>query len=201
MELDATGRMIRPEADPAPAPALALAPIPERKAIDFDNRAKELNFVLEGPDRFEQAIKNPLDGIKVRSLGLDARNQTKEEFKNQKNQGDNSPDAFRHALWSVKLTRELGTEKAKQFTDSYERNRPKQSKGSLLMDVENNRIGRELVLDPNHKFFGNTKDRLEALALVDANGGIHDSIRNIVLSAIEGEDLEMRLTNPVAPSP
>lgn len=51
--------------------------------------------------------------------------------------------------------------------------------------------------DRSHQFFGNTGDKLKALALVDGGGGVHDSLRNIVLSAVSGEMLEMRLGNPV----
>lgn len=51
--------------------------------------------------------------------------------------------------------------------------------------------------DPNHEFFGGTGQKLMSLALVDANGGMHDSIRNIVLSAVEGDGLEMKLGSPI----
>jgi len=78
----------------------------------------------------------------------------------------------------------------------------------------------------NHKFFGNTADELVKLSLVTESGRltsqevisigkrldlkdgdsipeniqyhVHDSIRNIVLSAVEGEGLSMKLTNPIA---
>jgi hypothetical protein len=58
----------------------------------------------------------------------------------------------------------------------------------------------ELVMkcrDHNHKFFGNVGDVLKRLSLVETSGSIHDSIRNIVLSAAEGDGLDMSLGSPV----
>lgn len=61
----------------------------------------------------------------------------------------------------------------------------------------------ELVMkcrNPNHQMFGNTKDVCEELALVERNS-VHDSIRNVVLSAVEGDGLSMKLGSPVAAAP
>ena len=55
----------------------------------------------------------------------------------------------------------------------------------------------ELCKDRTHVLFGNTGKVLEERSLVQ-NGVVHDSVRNIVLSAVTGEGLEMRLTSPVA---
>lgn len=59
----------------------------------------------------------------------------------------------------------------------------------------------ELVMkcrDPNHQFFGNTGEILKSRSLVEQSGNIHDSVRNIVLSAVSGDEFDMRLSNPVA---
>ena len=40
--------------------------------------------------------------------------------------------------------------------------------------------------------------RLKELNLVSNDGSIHDSIRNIVMSAIQGEGMEMTLSSPIA---
>jgi enolase len=60
----------------------------------------------------------------------------------------------------------------------------------------------ELVMkarDPKHEIFSNVhKNVLKDLALVQSNGRMHDSIRNIVLSAVEGEGLAMKLVSPFA---
>lgn len=61
----------------------------------------------------------------------------------------------------------------------------------------------ELVMkckDRNHQFFGKTGDDLKALALVDQGGNVQEDIRNIILSATDGESLvEWRLVSPIAP--
>ena len=54
-----------------------------------------------------------------------------------------------------------------------------------------------LARDRDHKLFGNTGEVLQARALVSAEGTMHDSIRNIVLSAVEGDMLEMTLRSPI----
>lgn len=63
----------------------------------------------------------------------------------------------------------------------------------------------ELVMfcrDDRHRLFGTSGDELVRRGLLDSDGSdgfrVHDSIRNIVLSAADGEGLEMTLINPVA---
>jgi len=56
----------------------------------------------------------------------------------------------------------------------------------------------ELCKDRSHKLFGNTGEKLSKLGLIQ-NGTVHGSIRNIVLSAVEGEMLDMQLVSPIAP--
>lgn len=55
-----------------------------------------------------------------------------------------------------------------------------------------------LCQDRDHELFGNTAVELQRLALVKPDGSVHGSIRNIVLSAVEGEGLEMRFISPLA---
>lgn len=58
----------------------------------------------------------------------------------------------------------------------------------------------ELVMkcrDSQHEFWVGTEQELRKLSLVQPDGNIHDSVRNIVLSAFEGEGLDMTLTSPV----
>lgn len=57
----------------------------------------------------------------------------------------------------------------------------------------------QLCRDRKHQLFGKSGDDLHALKLIEKHGdgvGVHDSIRNIVLSAVEGDGLEMALGNP-----
>lgn len=53
----------------------------------------------------------------------------------------------------------------------------------------------EMCKDASHKPFGNTNNILEDLGLVN-NGQVHTSIKNIVLSAFEGEGFDLHLTLP-----
>lgn len=55
----------------------------------------------------------------------------------------------------------------------------------------------QLCKNPQHKLSGNTGDTLRGLNLVRRDEGIHDSIRNIVLSATSGDGLDMALGSPI----
>jgi hypothetical protein len=55
----------------------------------------------------------------------------------------------------------------------------------------------ETCRDSNHKPWGNSGETLKKFSLLQTNGKPHDSIRNIVLSAVTGNDLEMTLRNPI----
>lgn len=46
--------------------------------------------------------------------------------------------------------------------------------------------------------FGNNGQVLQDLALMEADGKVHDSIRNVVLSAVTGDGLNMALGSPKA---
>jgi predicted NBD/HSP70 family sugar kinase len=53
--------------------------------------------------------------------------------------------------------------------------------------------------DPRYKVFSPVQENiLKRLALLQPDGNIHESIRNVVLSAVVGESFEMRLVSPVA---
>lgn len=52
--------------------------------------------------------------------------------------------------------------------------------------------------DPTHKPWGNTGKVLKKYTLLGADGRMHGSIRNIVLSGVAGEEMEMRIVNPLA---
>ena len=54
----------------------------------------------------------------------------------------------------------------------------------------------EVCKDANHKIFGNAGDILEDFGLVN-DGQVHESIKNVVLSAFEGDGLDMCLIFPI----
>lgn len=72
---------------------------------------------------------------------------------------------------------------------------------SLESLLESNPIAfHELTMkcrDDEHTFFGNTEEVLKQSALVQEDGKIHQSIKNIVVSAVKGEDLDMMLGSPL----
>lgn len=69
--------------------------------------------------------------------------------------------------------------------------------------LQNDAIGfYELVMlarNPKHNLWGNYKEKLTKAGIL-SGGQMYDSIRNIIQSAVVGEDLEMMITNPLAPS-
>ena len=57
--------------------------------------------------------------------------------------------------------------------------------------------------DPQHILWRGSGKKLVRLAMLESvdgsgHGHAHDAIKSIVLSAVEGEDFEMRLVSPVA---
>ena len=69
---------------------------------------------------------------------------------------------------------------------------------SSLMEL-NPMVFYDLVMkcrDNSYKFFGNNIDVLLKRSLVQRDGNIHNSIKNIVLSAVEGEGLELNIVSP-----
>lgn len=52
--------------------------------------------------------------------------------------------------------------------------------------------------DPTYQPYGDNEKKLKELSLINSDGSVHESIRNIVLSAANGEGLEMSITSPLA---
>jgi hypothetical protein len=67
--------------------------------------------------------------------------------------------------------------------------------------IKDNPIGfYELVMkcrDPQHSIWGDQQGKLQELSLVQPDGRVHQSIRNVVLSSVQGDGLEMVLTSPL----
>lgn len=51
---------------------------------------------------------------------------------------------------------------------------------------------------PGHKPFGHTGKLLRDFSLLNDDGCVHDSIRNVVLSAARGDGLDMEFVDPAA---
>lgn len=54
----------------------------------------------------------------------------------------------------------------------------------------------EKARNPHHRLFGNSGEVLRSLALIERDGDLHNTTRDVVLSAISGEGLAMRLGDP-----
>ncbi len=51
--------------------------------------------------------------------------------------------------------------------------------------------------DSSYSFFGDNKNILTGLSLLQNDGELHGTIRNIVLSATKGEGLDLTLGSPI----
>jgi hypothetical protein len=74
---------------------------------------------------------------------------------------------------------------------------------SALQDLmnENTTLFYELVMkcrEPGYQLSKVDEGALKDLAFIPESGRIHDTIRNIVLSATEGEGLSLRIVSPLA---
>lgn len=75
---------------------------------------------------------------------------------------------------------------------------------SLRLLFESDPIGfYELVSacrDPRHQIWDGYAEKLAGRGLMQAGGGIHETVRAVVLSAVTGDDIGMQLGSPVAES-
>jgi len=70
---------------------------------------------------------------------------------------------------------------------------------SLMLELSESILFYEAVMiakDHNHDPWGDSKDKLKVYGLLESDGRMHDSVRNIILASVEGEWLDMRLVNP-----
>ena len=54
-----------------------------------------------------------------------------------------------------------------------------------------------MCVDPGYEPFGNNAQVLKDVKLLEPNGKPHDSVRNIVVSMVEGTGLDMKLVHPI----
>lgn len=150
------GTGLREEGRPAATQEPQLAAVkkktvrpPTMNPVIRDELFDELGFDPKGPTEGGVAFLNPLDALKGDSLSKDARKMARYLFPGAVLRNDTA-DAFRHALWSFLMTRELGPEMAKRFGDAHEISKPNPD-DERLMDLYNNHMGRVLALDPRNK--------------------------------------------------
>jgi hypothetical protein len=57
---------------------------------------------------------------------------------------------------------------------------------------------REIALDASHQPFGRTGEALRKIGILDREGAMAGPTRDVVLSAIAGDDFDLHLTNPIS---
>lgn len=114
--------------------------------VDYDEMASKYGFEEAGPRHLGVAMRYPYKAYRASELGEVAVDETKKRYPNSRHHNDEA-DAFRHALWSYKVTREFGPNIARSLGYAHERQRPN-SKGERLMDLHNNLVASELATMP-----------------------------------------------------
>ncbi len=149
-ETSSTAQPDKPAQQPAKQAGKPSMPSPTNKPIDPQVLYEQLGYQHDGSGDYGNAIKHPLDAIKAKQAAKQATEAAEKEYANNRpSLGDGEGDAFRHALWAYKMSKEIGDGAARAFGDGHERNdRPD---GERLMDLYNNAIGRELASDPRNK--------------------------------------------------
>lgn len=116
---------------------------PTNAPVDETAMLGALKFDPAGPYEGQLITLNPVDAYRANEAAQESLQAAINRFPQSPRHNDPG-DAFRHALWSYKLTRLLGPERAKDFTDSHEISNPN-SRGERLMDLYNNEVGRRLA--------------------------------------------------------
>lgn len=124
---------------------------PTNEIVDADAMLQGLHFDPSGPGEKRTALGMPLDALRAWQLRSDVDDAVRQYFPKLRDAHNNEADAFRHALWSFLVTRNIGLDAAKQIGDAHERYDEGQKQGEQLMDLFNNNVGRRLALDPGNK--------------------------------------------------
>ncbi|WP_152664003.1 DUF6973 domain-containing protein [Sphingomonas sp. SRS2] len=78
--------------------------------------------------------------------GLAAQHAAAQRFPDSKQHNDEA-DAYRHALWNIKMTRAMSPQSAADFANSYEVS-GQDPPAEHRMDLYNNAVGRAMATDP-----------------------------------------------------
>lgn len=54
-----------------------------------------------------------------------------------------------------------------------------------------------ITRDPNYALWNDAGEQLKRLHLLDQHGKVHDSVRNIVLSSVTGDEMNMVIESPI----
>lgn len=127
----------------------------DEDGVDVDQAYRDHGYDENAHGDLWNAVFNE-HGLDADTLADEAHKATREEFGNSG--GDDESDAFRHAYWSYVMAQKFGADNAKTIGDGHEANPANsyygthnQTDGQTLMDLHNNRAGRELF-----KEYGNS---------------------------------------------
>ncbi len=126
-------------------------PPPGDRPVDPDVLKQILEYEDEGHGDIANAVSSPIDSFRVGDTISESRAQA-EAVAQKRHLNGLEKDAFRHVYWSYRMAQEAGVEVSKQFGDAHERTalgiyegkRNSNPDGEKLMDLYNNRVGREL---------------------------------------------------------
>ena len=125
-----------------------------------------LRFDPNGWGEIVHYVSNRNEGVKADKLATEAKDNTRDLIvKGVLPKGiphNNAADAFRHALWSYKMAKELGHDTAKRFGDAHEMTWQNEDE-ERLMDLYNNEVARRLAADPGNRDRADERVVLEAL--------------------------------------
>jgi len=102
--------------------------------------------------------RNPLKALRLFQIRTYARGRSMDM---RRSDGTVPDDAYRHVLWSFLLTKEFGGEFAERVTEAHELGKTGNTEEERLMDINNNRIGREYART------GKVEEELLKLTLTD----------------------------------
>ncbi len=135
---------------------------PTSEVVDVEAMMKAFRFDPDGRGErgaaIAQTLRDPFyvgkgkvshKAWRAKVLSKEAGDATSEQFPNVRPH-NNEADAFRHALWSFQMTREIGAGAAKRLSDAHEISYAGPA-GELLMDLYNNNAGRQMALDPRNR--------------------------------------------------
>ncbi|SDH66461.1 peptidoglycan-binding domain-containing protein [Roseospirillum parvum] len=145
-------------------PTPSLAEPPQGMVNPFE-MYKNMAFQEKGSGHWGVLIDHRSAAIRGKAIADEVSEVTKQRYgRDNPGLGGGEGDAFRHALWSYRMTRELGAEVAKEITDAHERHTlDTNPMGDRLMDLYNNRIGRLLAQDPGNRDRPDEEVVLEAI--------------------------------------
>jgi hypothetical protein len=120
---------------------------PTRGRVNEGLWLAKLEFDPGGPAQALLALRHPLDAASALAAANAARKSADSLF-TEAQLLNGVGDAYRHALWSYRMTISIGAQRAKEFGDAHERSEAPNPNAERLMDLYNNAVGRQLALDP-----------------------------------------------------